>query len=139
MCSKIFIKIHATLRKLHMIKHMTTLSMWPIAPSPMCPIPQGAPSLSSVLTMIPICPPFPLPICQKRCQVVKKMSNVKKSHMDYGGRLDLELHLWLRSRSRPGHGLDLEPWPWLRSRSRPGHRLDLELWLRSRSRVVAMA
>ena len=81
-----------------MIKHMTTLTMWPIVPSPMCPIPQGAPSLSSVLTMIPICPHFPLPICQKRCQgvkrcqVVKKMSSCQKDvkcqkvkHTDYGG------------------------------------------------------
>ena len=53
-----------------MIKHMTTLTM--------CPILQGAPSLSSVLTMIPICPHFPLAICQKRCQVVKKMSSCQK-------------------------------------------------------------
>ena len=51
----------------------------PCAPSPMCPIPQGAPSLSSdTHTMIPICPHFPLPICQKRCQVVKKMSSYQK-------------------------------------------------------------
>ena len=65
---------------------------WPCAPSPMCPIPQGAPSLSLILTMIPYCP---CPIahisknmssCQKdvklskKCQVVKKMSNVKKSN-----------------------------------------------------------
>ena len=108
MSSKIFVKIHAVLRKLHMIKHMTTLTMWPITPSPMCPIPQGAPSLSSVLTMIPICPNYyhvphpsrypisifnithdtPLPICpiahvscytyQKRCQVVRKMSSCQK-------------------------------------------------------------
>ena len=61
-----------------MIKHMTTLTMWPIAPSPMCPIPKGAPSLFSVLTMIPISPHFLLPICQKRCQVVKKMSSYQK-------------------------------------------------------------
>ena len=61
------------LRKLHMIKHMTTLTNWPIAPSPMCPIPQGAPSLSSVLTMIPICPHFPLPACQKRCVQQKRL------------------------------------------------------------------
>ena len=74
MCSKIFVKIHAVLRKLHMIQHMTTHTCWPCAPSPMCPITQGDPSLSSVLTMIPICPHFPLPRCQKRCQVVKKMS-----------------------------------------------------------------
>ena len=58
----------------------------------MCPIAQGAPSLSSVLTMIPICPHFPLARCQKRCQVVKKMSSCQKDvkcqkvkHMDYGG------------------------------------------------------
>ena len=80
--------------------------MWPIAhvphcpcaPSPMCPILQGTPSLSLILTMIPLCPCVPLPICpvadmskkmsscqqdvklSKRCQVVKKMSNVKKSN-----------------------------------------------------------
>ena len=102
MCSKIFVKIHTVLRKLHMIQHMTTLTM--------CPIPQGPSSLSSVLTtipncpcvplpmcpithvshpprclisifsitMIPICPCGPLPICQKRCQVVKKMSSYQK-------------------------------------------------------------
>ena len=29
---------------------------WPCAPSPMCPIPQGAPSLSLILTMILLCP-----------------------------------------------------------------------------------
>ena len=69
------------LRKLHMIKHMTTLTMCPIVPSPMCPIPKGAPSLSSVLTMIPICPHFPLPICQKdvkmakRCQMSKSQTH----------------------------------------------------------------
>ena len=70
MSSKIFVKIHAVLRKLHMIKHMTTLTMCPMIP--MCPILQGAPSLSSVLTMIPICPHYdhvpncpcaPLPMC----------------------------------------------------------------------------
>ena len=54
------------------------VSHHPCAPSPMCPIPQGASSLSSVLTMIPIYPHFPLPICQKRCQVVKKMSSCQK-------------------------------------------------------------
>ena len=82
MCSKIFIKIHAVLRKLHMIQHMTTLTMCPIAPWPMCPIPQGAPSLPSVLTMIPICPcahmSKKMSSCQKRCQVVNKMSSCQK-------------------------------------------------------------
>ena len=63
-----------------MIQHMTKLTMWPIGHVPHHPC---APSLSSVLTMIPICPHFPLPRCQKRCQVVRKMSKVK--HMDYGG------------------------------------------------------
>ena len=79
-----------------MIKHMTTLTMWPIAPSPMCPITQGAPSLFSVLTMIPICPHFPYVKkdvkLSKSCQVVKKMSSCQKDvkcqkvkHTDYGG------------------------------------------------------
>ena len=55
-----------------MIKHMTTLTM--------CPIPQGAPSLSSVLTMIPIshCPYVKKGVkLSKRCQKVK--------NIDYGG------------------------------------------------------
>ena len=70
----------------------------PCAPSPMCPIPQGTSSLSSILTMIPLCPcpiahvsycPYvqeKMLSCQKdvklskRYQVVKKMSNVKKSN-----------------------------------------------------------
>ena len=73
MCSKIFVKIHAVLRKLHMIQHMTTHTCWPCAPSP-----QGAPPLSSVLTMIAICPHVPLPISQNICQVVKKMSSYQK-------------------------------------------------------------
>ena len=98
MSSKIFVKIHAVLRKLHMIKHMTTLTMCPIsqgapslssvltmipicphydhvpncpcAPLPMCPIPQGTPSLSLKLYMIPLCPCVPLPMC--RVAYIKK-------------------------------------------------------------------
>ena len=61
------------------------------APSPMCPIPHGAPSISAVLTKIPLYPYAPLPMCpiahvplspklSKRCQIVTKMSNVKKSN-----------------------------------------------------------
>ena len=62
----------------------------------MCPIPQGAPSQSLVLTIIPICSH-----ClyvkkdvklSKRCQVIKKMSSCQKDvkcqkvkHIDYGG------------------------------------------------------
>ena len=72
--------------------HIDHVAHWQCVPSPMCPIHQGAPSLSSVLTMIPICPCVPLPICQKICQVVKKMSNCQKDvkcqkvkHIDYGG------------------------------------------------------
>ena len=73
--------------------HIVHVPHWPCAPSPMCPISQGAPSLSSVLTMIPISSQVPIAhmskkmsSCQKdvklskRCQVVKKMSNVKKSN-----------------------------------------------------------
>ena len=39
----------------------------PMCLSPMCPIPQGAPSLSAVLTMIPLWPCLPLPMCPKLC------------------------------------------------------------------------
>ena len=81
MSSKKIVKIHAVLRKLHMIQHMTTLTMWPIVPSPMCPITQGAPSLSSVLTMIPICPHFPY--VKKDVKLSKRCQKVK--HMNYGG------------------------------------------------------
>ena len=131
MSSKIFVKIHAVLRKLHMIKHMTTLTMcpmahvphpprcpisifsinydthlpklWSCAPLPMCPFPQGTPSLFNIThdTPLPICPIAhvscytyqkrcqvvrKMSSCQKdvklskRCEVVKKMSNVKKSN-----------------------------------------------------------
>ena len=63
----------------------------------MCPIAQGTPSLSSILTMIPLCPCHIAhvsycPYVQERCQVVKKMSSCQKDvncqkvkHMDYGG------------------------------------------------------
>ena len=67
------------------INHDTLLPMshCPCVLLSMCPItylphPQGAPSLSSVLTMIPICPCVPLPTFQKICQVVKKMSSCQK-------------------------------------------------------------
>ena len=60
----------------------------PCALLPMCPIPQGPPSVSAVLTKIPFthvphCPCTPLPMCHiahvsKRCQVVKRMSNCQK-------------------------------------------------------------
>ena len=55
MSSKFFVKIHAVLRKLW---SCAQLPMCPIAhvPHHMCPISQGTPSLSSVLTMIPLCP-----------------------------------------------------------------------------------
>ena len=63
--------------------HIAHVPHWPCAPSPMCPIPQGTPSLSSILTMISLCPcPYVKKDVKlsKRCQVVKKMSNVKKSN-----------------------------------------------------------
>ena len=63
MFSKKFFKIHAVLRKLHMIQHMTTLTMWPSAPWPMGPIPQGTSSLYSIFTTIPLYPCVPLPMC----------------------------------------------------------------------------
>ena len=37
--------------------------LMPMCPSPMCPIPQGAPSLSAILTMILLYPCAPLPMC----------------------------------------------------------------------------
>ena len=83
MSSKNFVKFHAVLRKL-----------WSCAQLPMCsithvPIPQGTPSLSLILTMIPLCP---CPIAHvsycpyvkkdvklaKKCQVIKKMSSCQK-------------------------------------------------------------
>ena len=102
MSSKIFVKIHAVLRK---------LPYCPCALLPMCPIahvphppthPQGPPCLSAVLTSIPFthvphCPCAPLAMCHiahvsKTCQVVKRMSNCQKDvkcqkikHTDYGG------------------------------------------------------
>ena len=102
MSSKIFVKIHAVLRK---------LPYCPCALLPMCPIahvphppthPQGPPSLSAVLTSIPFThvphyPCAPLAMCHiahvsKTCQVVKRMSSCQKDvkcqkikHTDYGG------------------------------------------------------
>ena len=69
----------------------------------MCPIPQGTPSLSLILHMIPLCPCAPLPMCpvahikkdvklSERCQALKKMSSYQKDvkcqkvkHIDFGG------------------------------------------------------
>ena len=94
--SKIFVKIHAVLKELCPCDPLpmcpiTHVPHYPCMTSSMCPIPQGA---SSVSTKIPLCPCGPLPMCpiahvlkclkdvklSKRCQVVKKMSNVKKSN-----------------------------------------------------------
>ena len=97
MSSKIFVRIHAVLRKLY--------PMCPIAHvpyCPMCPIPQGPPSVSVVLTNIPFThvthwPCAPLAMCciahvSKRCQIVKKMSSFQKDvkcqkvkHIDFEG------------------------------------------------------
>ena len=80
------------LQKVVNILHLYLLPMCPIThvPHPQ-PIPQGHPSLSAVLTNIPFtyvphCPCVTLLMCQKDvklskgCQIVKKMSNVKKSN-----------------------------------------------------------
>ena len=87
MSSKIFVKIHAILRK---------LPYCPCALLPMCPIahvphppthPQGPPSLSAVLTSIPFthvphCPCAPLLMCPiahvPHCSCVKNMSSCQK-------------------------------------------------------------
>ena len=103
MSSKIFVKIHAVLRKLPYCP-CALLPMCPIAHVPHAPThPQGPPSLSAVLTSIPFthvphCPCATLLMCQKHvklskgCQIVKKMSNCQKDvkcqkvkHIDYGG------------------------------------------------------
>ena len=103
MSSKIFVRIHVVLRKLCPMCPITHVPYCPCALLPMCPIPQGSPSVSVSINQytIYLCDPLPkvphwlcatLLMCQKdvklskRCQVVKKMSNVKKSkHIDYGG------------------------------------------------------
>ena len=91
MSSKIFVKIHAVLRKL-----------CPCALLPMCPIahvphpPRSPISICSInqYTIYPCAPIAHVPYClcatllmcqkdvklSKRCKVVKKMSNVKKSN-----------------------------------------------------------
>ena len=102
MSSKIFVKIHAVLRKLPYVPYcpcalLAHVPYCPCAPSPkvphlylqyqpryhlpMCPI-----------AHVPHCLCAPLLMCQKRCLVVKKMSSCQKDvkcqkvkHMDYGG------------------------------------------------------
>ena len=102
MSSKIFVRIHAVLRKLCPMCPIAHVPYCPCALLPMCPIPQGPPSVSVVLTNIPFthvthCPCAPLAMCRiahvsKRCQIVKKMSSCQKDvkcqkvkHIDYGG------------------------------------------------------
>ena len=90
MSSKIFVKIHAVLRKLHMIKHMTTLTMCPmthVSHPPRYPISIFSINHDTHLPTFPIAHMSKkVSSCQKdvklskRCQVVKKMSNVKKSN-----------------------------------------------------------
>ena len=70
----------------------------PCAPSPVCPIPQGTPSLFYINhdAPLPMCPVAHMSKkkvkLSKRCQVVKKISSCQKDvkcqkvkHMDYGG------------------------------------------------------
>ena len=102
MSSKIFVRIHAVLRKLCSMCPIAHVPYCLCALLPMCPIPQGPPSVSVVLTNIPFtyvthCPCAPLAMCHiahvpKRCQIVKKMSSCQKDvkcqkikHIDYGG------------------------------------------------------
>ena len=85
MCSKIFVKIHAVLRKL-----------WWCAQLSMCPIGHVPHPPRYPISIFNINHDTPLPTCQKICQVVKKMSSYQKDvklskrcqkvkHMDYGG------------------------------------------------------
>ena len=96
MSSKIFIKIHVVLRKLHMIKHMTTLTMCPMAH---VPHPPSYPICIFSINHDTHLPTFPIghmskkvSSCQKdvklskKCQVVKKDVKCQKvKHIDYGG------------------------------------------------------
>ena len=82
MSSKIFVKIHAVLKKLPYLPYCPMCPIAPCALLPMCPIPQGPPSVSAVSTKIPFthvphCPCAPLSMC---CiaHVSKKMSSCQK-------------------------------------------------------------
>ena len=99
MSSKIFVKIHAVLRKIE----NKTIKKKKIAHVPYCPcaLPPRYPismcNINHPFTHMPHCPCAPLPMCHianlsKRCQAVKKMSSCQKDvkcqkvkHMDYGG------------------------------------------------------
>ena len=82
MSSKIFVKIHAVLRKLCPCALLPHVPYCPCALLPMCPIPQGPPSVSAVSTKIPFthvphCPCAPLSMCPI-AHVSKKMSSCQK-------------------------------------------------------------
>ena len=98
MSSKILVKIHAVLRKLCPCALLPHVPYCPCALLPMCPILQGPPSLSEVITNIPFthvphCPCATLLMCQKDvklskgCQIVKKMSNCQKMSKNQTHRL----------------------------------------------------
>ena len=53
---------------------------WPCAPSPMCPIPQGIPSVSLILTMIPLCP---CPIAHVSCCPCAPLAMCPITHVPY--------------------------------------------------------
>ena len=96
MSSKIFVKIHAVLRKLPYVPYCpcALLPMCPI-PHPQSPLPHPPSQCQILTTPLPVCPIAHVPHCScvkklsscqkdvkwsKRCQVVKKMSSVKKSN-----------------------------------------------------------
>ena len=104
MSSKIFVKIHAVLRKLPYCP-CALLPMCPIAHVPYCPC-APSPKVPHLYLQyqptytLPMCPIAHVPYCPcalfpkvpKRCQVVKKMSSCQKDvkcqkvkHIDYGG------------------------------------------------------
>ena len=72
------VKIHAVLRKLHMIQHMFTMCPLPMCPITHVPHPPRCPiSIFSINhdTHLPMCP---IAHMSKICQVVKKMSSCQK-------------------------------------------------------------
>ena len=87
MSSKIFIKIHAVLRELNMIKHMTTLTMCPmthVSHPPRCPISIFSINHDTHLPTFPIAHMSKkMSSCQKDVKLSKRCQKVK--HNDYGG------------------------------------------------------
>ena len=95
MSSKFFVRIHAVLMEIENKTLKKKKKKLPMCPTAHVPYTQGTPSQCAILTTplpmcpiahVPHCPCATLLMCQKHvklskgCQIVKKMSNVKKSN-----------------------------------------------------------